>query len=156
MKTASGSVTLLTATTARNPYGVATYSQLNLKTPERFVSMGLHGALAFLTEQKWENVEVLYIAEQQVVFVTSHVGNAQPCHYTYLGVGPRQLRYKALNARARELHKQAKQAAAAFLSHECIIGGHVPAQMAAMFLKQQNTCHGDSQRLYTNWMTLSG
>ena len=76
------------------------------------VSMGLHGALAFLTEQRWADVEILYVAEHQVVFVTSNVGHSQPCHYTYLGV-PRQLRYKALNTKAREMHKQANQTAAA-------------------------------------------
>jgi len=74
------------------------------------VSVGLHWALALLTA--WQDVEVLYVAENQVVFLASNVGNTEPCHYTYLGV-QRQLRYKALNSKARDMLKQANQSSAA-------------------------------------------
>ena len=54
----------------------------------------------------------MYVAENQVVFLASNVGNTEPCHYTYLGV-QRQLRYKALNSKARDMLKQANQSSAA-------------------------------------------
>ena len=76
------------------------------------VSVGLHGALALLTAQSWQDIEVLHVAENQAVFLASNVGNTEPCHNTYLGV-QRQLRCKALNSKARDMLKQANQSSAA-------------------------------------------
>lgn len=45
------------------------------------VAMGLHGSLAFLTEQKWEEVQTIFLKEDEVIFRAAKCGNLGPLHY---------------------------------------------------------------------------
>ena len=42
-------------------------------------SIGQHGALAFLVAQQWQDVEVLYLKEDQMVFLSANCGNCALC-----------------------------------------------------------------------------
>ena len=67
-------------------------------------TIGLHGVATFLLERQWADIEVLYIADGTAIFVTSEAGDTSPAYYLLHGV-KRQLMFKALNARAREMVK---------------------------------------------------
>lgn len=78
-------------------------------------SIGLEGALAFSTSQRWTPVEILYISNQQMVFLADNLGNAGPMQYLYCGT-PRQIKFKAVKSHARTLQKQASEQATASAS----------------------------------------
>ena len=78
-------------------------------------SIGLEGALAFSTSQHWTPVEILYISNQQMVFLADNLGKAGPMQYLYCGT-PRQIKFKAVKSHARTLQKQASEQATASAS----------------------------------------
>lgn len=69
-------------------------------------TIGLHGVATFLLERQWADIEVLCIADGTAIFLTSEAGDTSPAYYLLHGVKlKRQLMFKALNARAREMVK---------------------------------------------------
>ena len=68
-------------------------------------SFGIHGILAFLTQQKWTNVEVLFVGEQHAMFLAGGIGMYGPMHYSFQGAS-RQLQFSALNSQAKEMTKR--------------------------------------------------
>ena len=71
-------------------------------------AIGLHGCLAFLTEQGWEEVQILFLKQDEIIFLASKCGHLGPMHYEFDGC-KRQLCFKALNKRAEILAKDASQ-----------------------------------------------
>ena len=67
-------------------------------------SIGQHGALAFLVAQQWQDVEVLYLKEDQMVFLSANCGNCAPMWYVHEGT-KRQIKFKATNTAAKNLAK---------------------------------------------------
>jgi hypothetical protein len=72
------------------------------------VAMGIHGSLAFLTEQGWTDVQILFIKDDKVIFLSATCGNNSPMYYDFDG-SRRQLMFKALNKRAEILTKNSSQ-----------------------------------------------
>lgn len=70
------------------------------------VQTGLAGAFAFLQTHKWTNVDIIYQAENQLVFLADSVGDLGPMHCQFNGI-LRRLKYKATNAKARQMLKDA-------------------------------------------------
>lgn len=70
------------------------------------VQTGLAGAFAFLQTHKWTNVDIIYQTENQLVFLSDSVGDLGPMHCQFNGI-LRQLKYKATNAKARQMLKDA-------------------------------------------------
>ena len=66
--------------------------------------IGIHGTLAFLVEQTWTDVEVLYVGEQHAVFLAGSIGEYGPMNYLFQGA-LRQLQFTALNAQAKQMIK---------------------------------------------------
>ena len=85
-------------------------------------SFGIHGILlAILTQQKWTNVEVLFVGEQHAMFLAAGgIGMYGPMHYRFQGA-LRQLQFSALNSQAKEMtkrHRMANAASASAPSHQ--------------------------------------
>ena len=70
---------------------------------------GIHGCLAFLTAHSWEEVQILFLKQDEIIFLASKCGQLGPMHYEFDG-SMRQLRFKALDKRAEFLSKEASQA----------------------------------------------
>ena len=68
------------------------------------VGIGAHGILAFLVEQRWTAVEVLYVGEHHAVFLAGGIGSYGPMNYIFPGA-LRQLQFTALNAQAKHMIK---------------------------------------------------
>ena len=68
------------------------------------LGIGIHGALAFLVDQKWSEVEVLYVGEQHAVFLAGGIGHYGPMNYLYQGA-LRGLQLTALNSQAKQMVK---------------------------------------------------
>ena len=68
------------------------------------IGIGVHGILAFLVEQNWTVVEVLYVGEHHAVFLAGGIGPYGPMNYLFQGT-LRQLQFTALNAQAKQMAK---------------------------------------------------
>ena len=71
--------------------------------------IGTHGILAFLVEQRWTDVEVLYVGEQHSVFLAGGVGTYGPMNYAANG-SLRQMHFTALNSQAKAMVKEKSMA----------------------------------------------
>lgn len=71
------------------------------------VEVGLAGAFAFLQTQNWNNIDIIFLAENQLIFLSDNLGYCQ-----FNGI-LRQLRFKATNAKSRQMLKDANQAKSA-------------------------------------------
>lgn len=63
------------------------------------VETGIAGAHAFLEIQQWDNVDMIYVAENQLMFLSHTVGETEAMHCQFDGIR-RQLKFKATNAKA--------------------------------------------------------
>ena len=72
--------------------------------------IGIHGALAFLVQHEWVDVQVIFLSDNQLVFEATAVGQHQDMIYSLNGVD-RLLKFKAVNSRSREMMKGANIAA---------------------------------------------
>ena len=71
--------------------------------------VGTHGTLAFLVEQKWSDVEVIYVNSDHAIFLAGGIGEYGPMNYMFQGA-LRQLRFTALNSQAKSMIKSRNQA----------------------------------------------
>jgi hypothetical protein len=94
------------------------------------LGIGIHGALAFLVDQKWSEVEVLYVGEQHAVFLAGGIGHYGPMNYLYQGA-LRGLQLTALNSQAKQMVKDINMARAASTSST------VPSQPARSTTRKQ-------------------
>jgi hypothetical protein len=70
--------------------------------------VGTHGVLAFLIEQKWSDVEVIYVSSDHAIFLAGGIGEYGPMNYMFQGA-LRQLRFTALNSQAKSMIKSKSQ-----------------------------------------------
>ena len=94
------------------------------------VGIGIHGTLTFLVDQKWSEVEVLYVGDQHSVFLAGGIGQYGPMNYLYQGA-LRQLHFTALNSQAKQMVKDTNMASAASAS------SMVPSQPARSSARKQ-------------------
>ena len=81
-------------------------------------------------DQKWSEVEVLYVGEQHVVFLAGSIGNYGPMNYLYQGA-LRGLQFTALSSQAKQMVKDMNMARAASAPSTA------PAQPARSTTKKQ-------------------
>ena len=67
---------------------------------------GIAGVFAFLQTQKWTNIDIIFLADNQLIFLSGSLGNTEPMYCQFHGIY-RQLKYKATNATARKMLKDA-------------------------------------------------
>ena len=70
---------------------------------------GLHGLSLLLGSRKWKDVSVVYMDSKEAVFHSSNRGNDLPLYYMEAGQG-QQVKFKALNAVARGMQRQDREA----------------------------------------------
>ena len=72
------------------------------------VSLGIAGALTFLHQQGWEKPDILYVTEGHAIFIAENIGRHEPMHFKHDGV-LRQIKWKAMNSKAKKLAKEDSQ-----------------------------------------------
>ena len=70
---------------------------------------GLHGLTLLLGSRNWKDVSVVYMDSREAVFHSSNRGNDLPLYYMEAGQG-QQVKFKALNAVARGMQRQEREA----------------------------------------------
>ena len=74
--------------------------------------VGIAGAFAFLQTQKWTNTDIIFLTDNSLIFLSDSVGVTEPMHCQFNGVA-RQLKFKATNAKGRQMMKDTNKASAA-------------------------------------------